>query len=139
VCEASATVLFSQFARAAPTALRLPMPIDDRAADLARALLDDPANQDTLEQWARRLATSTSTLRRAFLAETGLTFTEWRTHARLDAAQRMLDDGWSVGRVARRVGYSSHSGFADAFRRHFGHAPATYRRRTSGPAGQPGG
>lgn len=132
VSEASATVLFAQFAGRASTHPSLPLPLDDRAAELARALLDEPANQDTLEQWARRLATSPSTLRRAFLADTGLTFTDWRTRARLEAALPLLADQCSVGRVAYRVGYASRSGFVDAFGRHFGHAPATYRRAAPG-------
>ena len=72
-------------------------------------------------------ATSASTLRRAFVTETGLTFSEWRTRARLDAALPLLAARVSVGQVACQVGYASRSGFVDAFRRQFGHPPATYR------------
>lgn len=124
---ASATVLLAELGRARRATPTLPLPLDDRAAELAAALLDEPANQDSLEQWSRRLATSESTLRRAFLGETGLTFTQWRTRARLDAALPLLSERVSVERVARRVGYASRSGFVDAFHRHFGHSPARYR------------
>lgn len=127
VSSAVATVLFAQFGRAAPAGPSLPMPHDQRAAEVARALLDHPAGQETVEEWADRVTTSASTLRRAFLAETGMTFSEWRTRARLDAALPLLAGSLGVGRVAHRVGYASRSGFVDAFRRHFGHPPATYR------------
>ena len=127
VSQACATVLFDQFRRRWQTTPTLPMPADERASDLAEALLERPSSQLTLDQWARRLAVSQSTLRRAFVAETGLTFSEWRTRARLDAAVPLLADGVSVGRTARRVGYVSRSGFVDAFRRQFGHPPSRYR------------
>ena len=127
VSAAGATVLFAQFRRSQPAPSTLPMPVDERAVDVARALLERPWRQDTLEQWARQLATSASTLRRAFLAETGLTFGEWRTRARLDAALPLLAGPMSVGEVAQRVGYASRSGFVDAFRRHVGHPSARYR------------
>jgi AraC-like DNA-binding protein len=127
VSAAIATVLFAELERGAPVAPTLPMPAEGPAADLARAILDHPGGQQTLEQWARRLATSASTLRRAFLNETGMTFSEWRTRARLDAARSLLADGLGVGRVARSVGYASRSGFVDAFRRHVGHPPTAYR------------
>ncbi|MFT3852438.1 MAG: helix-turn-helix transcriptional regulator [Ilumatobacteraceae bacterium] len=124
---ASATVLLAELGRERRGAPTLPMPADERAVELAEALIVDPANQDSLEQWSRRLATSASTLRRAFLAETGLTFSEWRTRVRLDAALPLLNERVSVDRVARRVGYASRSGFIDAFHRHFGHPPGQHR------------
>ena len=131
VADALATVLFAPFTRRGPAAPRLPMPVDDRAAAVARAILERPAGQETLDAWARRLATSASTLRRAFVTETGLTFSEWRTRARLDAAVALLAERVSVGRVADRVGYASRSGFVDAFRRQFGHPPAVHRARAA--------
>lgn len=127
VSYAVATVLFDQFRRHADVAGDLPMPVDSRAAALARAVLERPGGHDTLDHWARRLAVSTSTLRRTFVAETGLTFSEWRTRARLEAAVRLLGDGVGVGATARRVGYESRSGFVDAFRRQFGYAPSSHR------------
>ena len=54
VSEAIATVLFAQFGQAAAAGPSLPMPVDDRAAEVARALLDRPGGQETLEEWAER-------------------------------------------------------------------------------------
>lgn len=118
---AYATVLFDQLARHAPLDRpTLPMPSDPRAADVARAILDDPSSPNTLEDWAHVVATSTSTLRRAFLSGTSLTFSEWRARARLDAALPLLARGDRTELVALQVGYASRSGFVAAYHRHFG-------------------
>ncbi len=123
VSSACATVLFEQLGRHdPPTRPTLPMPTDDRAADVARAILADPASPRTLEDWAKAVAASPSTLQRAFVTETSLTFGEWRARARLDAALPLLANGVSAEQAAARVGYSSRSGFVDAYRRHFGHS-----------------
>jgi AraC-like DNA-binding protein/quercetin dioxygenase-like cupin family protein len=108
--------------------LDLPMPDDERGAELARALLACPADPATLHEWGRRLGASESTLRRAFLAGTGLTFSEWRTQARLRASLAMLHERVPVDVVARQVGYTSTNGYIDAFRRHFGHTPGVHLR-----------
>jgi AraC-like DNA-binding protein/quercetin dioxygenase-like cupin family protein len=112
----------------------LPVPDDERAAELARALLACPEDPATLHDWGRLLGASESTLRRAFVAGTGLTFTEWRTQARLRASLAMLHDRVPVDVVARRVGYASTNGYIDAFRRHFGHTPGAHVR-AGGPRG----
>jgi AraC-like DNA-binding protein len=128
VSQAGITMLFTLLQPLAEPGLQLQLPTDERALTLARALLERPTDHDTLEGWADRLATSASTLRRAFLAETGLTFTEWRTQARLFAALPLLAPRMSIERVALQVGYASTSGFVEAFRRHFGHTPGAHHR-----------
>lgn len=124
VPEPYAAVLFEQLARQTPPGRpTLPMPVDERAVDVALGILDDPGSTRTLDDWAKAVAASPSTLRRAFMAETSLSFTEWRARARLDAALPLLARGLSTEQVALRVGYASRSGFVDAYRRHFGHPP----------------
>ncbi len=59
----------------------LPLPRDRRALSVAEALLDQPADTRELRDWAEQLGVSTKTLARAFLADTGLTFTAWRARA----------------------------------------------------------
>jgi AraC-like DNA-binding protein len=123
--DAYVTVLFDQFAgQPRPERPTLPMPSDPRAADVARAILADPSCRQSLDEWAGAVAASPSTLRRAFLAETSLTFSDWRARARIDAALPMLANGIGTEEVAAGVGYASRSGFIDAYRRHFGHLPA---------------
>lgn len=108
--------------------VRVPLPEDPRARDVATRLLASPGDPRTLDDWADALSTSVSTLRRAFLSGTGMTFTDWRTQARLGAALPLLADGMPVAAAGRRAGFTSRAGFVDAFRRHFGHSPAAFAR-----------
>jgi quercetin dioxygenase-like cupin family protein/AraC-like DNA-binding protein len=54
--------------------LHLPMPRDKRLRALCEALLDQPGDPRTLEEWAPATNASPRTLARLFVAETGLTF-----------------------------------------------------------------
>jgi AraC-like DNA-binding protein/quercetin dioxygenase-like cupin family protein len=111
---------------AAPV-LHLPWPRDPRATHVADALRADPADQRSLQAWGRAAGASGRTLARLFTAETGMSFAQWRTQARLRAALALLAAGEPVSRVAHRVGYSAPSAFIAAFRRVFGVAPGGYR------------
>jgi AraC-like DNA-binding protein len=110
----------------------VPLPADDRALDVARILLEDPADSRSLEQFARDIGSSPRTLLRLFLAETGLTFNEWRVHARLQASIAHLAEGRPVSSVAGQVGYATASAFVAAFRRVTGLTPAVYLGHMTG-------
>jgi AraC-like DNA-binding protein len=120
------TVLLDVLRPVGKGAIELPVPADPRAREIADFLLSDPAACRTLEELARDVRSSPRTLLRIFLAETGLTFNQWRAHARLQAAIVLLAEGQPVGRVAELVGYATPSAFAAAFRRVTGHTPAGY-------------
>jgi len=93
---------------------------------VAQSLIDNPADGRTLTQWGRDVGASERTLARAFLADTGLSFGQWRGLLRLRAAMVALAAGDPVTRVAREVGYESTSAFVAAFRRATGSTPAVY-------------
>lgn len=106
----------------------VPLPSDPVARVVARHLVACPADPRTLAEWAAQLGCSVSSLRRAFRSGTSMTFTAWRTQVRLRAALLLLAQDIPVASVAGRVGYSSLTGFVDAFRRHFGQTPAAHFR-----------
>ncbi|MFD4443106.1 AraC family transcriptional regulator [Nocardia sp. NPDC058519] len=106
-----------------------PLPTDQRARVVAQALLDDPADDRTLAEWGTYAAASSRTLARAFRAETGMTFAQWRTQIRLAASLTPLADGVPVTRIAARVGYRSASAYVAAFRRAVGTSPGQYFAR----------
>lgn len=106
--------------------ISLVMPTDPRAHDVARGLLDEPSDDRTLQEWGRAVGASDRTLARRFLAETGLTFAEWRSQARLRTALLLLAAGTPIGAVAYRVGYRTGSAFVAAFRRRVGQTPGAY-------------
>jgi AraC-like DNA-binding protein len=106
--------------------LHLPMPTDPRARDVAITLIDDCADDRTVDELARAVSTSRRTLERLFVAETGMSVGRWRTQARVHAAVRLLAGGESVTRVAADVGYSTPSAFGAAFRQVIGTSPGRY-------------
>jgi AraC-like DNA-binding protein len=116
------------------TAVEVRMPADDRARQVADALVDDPADGRSLAQWGRVVGASERTLARAFIAGTGLSFGRWRTLLRVQSGISALAVGEPVANVSRRVGYESPSAFVAAFRREIGMTPARYFGGTrSGP------
>lgn len=107
----------------------LALPRDARARAVASALMADPADPRDLDAWAARAGVSAKTIARAFVADTGCTFREWRVRVRLHAAAGMLAEGTSVQDVAFAVGYESPSSFIGAFRSRFSVTPAVYAAR----------
>lgn len=101
-------------------------PKDPRARDVSEALLADPADPRTLQQWGRAVGASSRTLARAFLTDTGLTFGRWRTLVRLQASLPYLAERTPVNVVARLVGYRTTSAYVAAFRAHTGVTPGRY-------------
>jgi AraC-like DNA-binding protein/quercetin dioxygenase-like cupin family protein len=119
----------------AVTTIDLEMPADERAREVAEALLVDPADSQSLAQWGRRVGASPRTLSRGFRDGTGITFGRWRTAARIRAALPLLAGGEPIGSVAHAVGYATPSAFVAAFRRETGTTPGVYFR-AQGRAGQ---
>jgi AraC-like DNA-binding protein len=116
----------------ATTTIEVTMPTDDRALDVARGLLADPADGRSLAEWGHEVGASGRTLTRAFLAGTGIPFSRWRTAVRLRAALPHLASGLPISAVADQVGYQTPSAFVAAFRRETGLTPGAYFR-SSGP------
>jgi AraC-like DNA-binding protein len=121
--------LFDLLEPAPATEIRVPMPADDRLRVIAEGLLADPADGRDLARWAYDVGAGVRTVSRLFTAETGMTFSRWRTHARIRAAVTLLADGLPVGTVARRVGFTKPAAFAEAFRRVTGRPPSDFLPR----------
>jgi AraC family transcriptional regulator of adaptative response / methylphosphotriester-DNA alkyltransferase methyltransferase len=112
-----------------------------------RALFEDAtaivaaeyAAELSLDDIARRVASSRRQLQRAYAEVGTTTFREHLTAVRMDRAAELLGSrALTVRDVAHRVGYRQPAQFAKAFRRHHGLAPSAFRfSRRFGPA--PGG
>ena len=77
---------------------------------------------------AKALATTPRTLRRRFLAETGLHFRAFVMQARIQRAMELLaDPARSIIQVGLEVGFASPSAFSYAFRRATGQTPRAFR------------
>lgn len=116
-------------AEESPPTIDLPLPHDLRIASIARSIVADPANDRSIDDWAFLTAQSSRTIARTFRTETGMTFTQWRTCARMAKAVDLLGEGVPVGVVARRVGYATNSAFTAAFHRLLNQPPTAFTPR----------
>lgn len=121
-------VILDQIQRLPVAPLYLPRPHDPRLQPIVEGLLQDPADTHTLTDWARTVGTSTRTLARLFLADTGMTFRHWGQQARLLEALRRLANREPVTTVALDLGYDSPSAFIAMFKRALGTTPGRYFR-----------
>ncbi len=97
----------------------------------ATAIVDAEFGSElSLDDIARRVASSRRQLQRAYAEIGRTTFREHLTAVRMERAGEMLAGrGPTVREVAHRVGYRQPAQFAKAFRRHHGMSPSTFRSR----------
>ncbi len=119
-------LLFETLTPLASAAILTPLPSDPRARRVTDALTENPADGRDLAALGRRAGASARTLSRLFVAETGMTFGQWRAQSRVRAALVHLASGMAVSATAERVGYESVSAFVAAFRRQTGVSPGSY-------------
>ena len=88
----------------------------------------DYAAELSLDDIARRVASSRRQLQRAYAEIGNTTFRDHLTAVRMERAAELLATGmFTVREVAHRVGYRQPAQFAKAFRRAKGVAPSDYR------------
>jgi len=122
-------VLLDEVRRAPHESLHLPMPLDRRLLRIAQAVLEQPHDNRSLDDWATWAGLSARSLSRLFRTETALSFAQWRQQARLSRALEWLAEGEPVAEVADALGYASVSAFVSMFRRSFGTSPKRYFAR----------
>jgi AraC-like DNA-binding protein len=95
----------------------------------ANAIVDREFSSElSLDDIARRVASSRRQLQRAYAEIGGTTFRDHLTRVRMDHAAEMLAARTlTVREVAHRVGYRQPAQFAKAFRRYRGVAPSDFR------------
>lgn len=114
------------------------MPRDRRLLRVCRELIDDPADQRNIDDWANVAGMGRRTFTRLFKDETGAGFAAWRQQVRLMAALSRLALGQPITTVAFDVGYESASAFTAMFHRAFGQPPSAYVTKP-GRGGRDGG
>ena len=95
----------------------------------ANAIVErDYASDLSLDDIARRVASSRRQLQRAYAEIGRTTFRDHLTRVRMERAADLLATRmFTVREVANRVGYRQPAQFAKAFRRHHGVAPSDFR------------
>ncbi len=128
-----ARLLLEEIERMPSTPGEVVMPSDKRLLRVCRAILDDPADQRNLDDWADIAGMGRRTFTRLFKQETGAGLAVWRQQVRLMAALSRLASGQPITTVAFDVGYESPSAFTAMFHRAFGVPPSEYLSRPHDP------
>ena len=98
--------------------------------DATAIVANEYASDLSLDDIARRVASSRRQLQRAYAEIGRTTFRDHLTRVRMDRAAEMLSArGMTVREVAHRVGYRQPAQFAKAFRRHHDVSPSAFRSR----------
>ena len=92
-------------------------------------LADNLHQPVTLDEMARRAATSPRTFNRRFKQQTGTTPLQWLLTARVRRAQSLLETtSLAVEQIATQTGFDSAPAFRDRFSRMVGVSPTAYRK-----------
>lgn len=87
------------------------------------------AERITLEDLAKHLYVSESTVSQTFRKKMGVSFYRCVTQQRLVAAKAMIQEGHPLEDVSRRVGFADYSGFYRAFRAEYGISPRQFKKQ----------
>lgn len=127
-----ADLILDELAQSATLPMRIALPNDKRLKILCETLIDDPASQLTLKEWAQRVGASERTLTRLFEQELGMTFSQWRQQMRLAHAAPLIARGLPLSQVALELGYASQSAFSAMFKKTFGQSPTEFFAHSQG-------
>lgn len=119
-------VLFDELPRSPQQQLQLPVSAHPKIRQMVETMATEPAQWQTLSQWAQVFAMSERNLARLVVRETGLSFRRWRHQLQLILALRMLIAGQSVQQTAQTLGYDSTTAFITMFKKGLGQTPGRY-------------
>ncbi len=120
------SVILDQIKSLPVTPLDLRIPQDPRLSRIYEALVDNPADNRSLEDWGHKVGACSRTLTRLFQAETAMNFRQWRQQFRILEALKRLGQQESVTNIALDLGYDSPSAFICMFKKALGKTPGQY-------------
>lgn len=91
-------------------------------------MLEDPAQEWTMESLAERCAMSRATFIKQFKEKTGMLAGQFLTELRMQKAESLLKcSKKSIQQIAAEVGYSSEAHFSKTFKRYYHCSPSQFR------------
>lgn len=94
---------------------------------IARLITQDPQRKWSVDDMAKALFTTQSTLRR-HLAKEGVSFSQLLLDVRMGLALNYLTfSNYSISQIGNRSGFGSSAYFCDAFKRKYGVTPSQFR------------
>ncbi|MDH5178132.1 MAG: helix-turn-helix transcriptional regulator [Gammaproteobacteria bacterium] len=123
------TVMLDQVGGLQTAGFHVPLPVDRRLQVMVQCLLENPADERSLAEWAALTNVSPRTLERRIQSETGLGFRDWQQHLKVAKAVQLLQNGASVTTTALELGYAGLSAFSTMFRRITCSSPSRWLRQ----------
>ncbi len=120
------SLLLQESEHAPDYSLPLPSGRDKRLFKICQAILNDPGNSRSLEEWAHHAGASKRTMARLFQSEFGVSYLTWRQQVRIVVALSRLAQGDPVTIIAGDLGYETPAAFSLMFRRATGLPPSKY-------------
>lgn len=117
-------VLFDELPQQPQEQMQLPVSDHPKIRRMVATMAKEPAQWQTLGQWASIFAMSERNLARLVVKETGLSFRRWRHQLQLILALQALIDGRNVQQVAQMLGYDSTTAFITMFKKAWGRRQA---------------
>lgn len=105
----------------------LPMPTDKKIKNALSTLMTKNEWQQSLDEVSANSHLSSRTFTRRFKSEVGMSFRNWRQHARLVKSLDLLALNQSIKSIAHTMGYASTSAYCAAFRDLLGCIPSEFR------------
>ena len=106
--------------------------LDLRIARVLRAVRNEPTRRFSVRDLAKLAGASRASFARLFRAAVGSSPQRWLRLRRLgQAAELLASTDETLAAIATQVGYLSEFSLSRAFKRHYGVAPAHYRRASS--------
>ncbi len=97
--------------------------------EVQRWAANNPAEDLSVPEMARRMGITPRHFARLFRAEVGVTPAAWVENVRIEAARRLLEDGLAAPKqVATQCGFADADTLRRAFQRQIGVTPAEYRK-----------
>ena len=118
-------LILDELRQAREVNLGIDMPQDKRLRALCQAVVANPTEHDSLEQWAANTGASPRTVARLFKKELGCSFTAWRQQVILAHAVSLAARNLPVQQIASELGYGA-SAFSAMVRRTVGMPPAQF-------------
>lgn len=106
----------------------LPMPTDEKIRNTLSILMIKNDWRQSLDEISARSHMSIRTFTRRFTSEVGMSFRDWRQHARLVKSLDLLALNQSTKSIAHSMGFASSAAYCAAFREIFNCTPSEFRR-----------
>lgn len=122
-------VLHDQLHHAELIASYLPHTTHPQLKKILDSLHQNPADNSTLDEFAKQINMTERTLARLSLKELSMSLNEWRQRLRVMKAMSMLNQqGKSIERIAFDLGYANASAFISMFKRWMDITPDQFRK-----------